>query len=97
MKNKARACCVIRVSVLKVIYPSAIHGRRPSHYSVDLVSLLQEELSQVRTVLPSDATDERFASHRRESLGCSRVSAKRYSQLISDLASIASNIQDRLD
>jgi hypothetical protein len=47
VEDKARALCMTGVGVLKVIDASPIHRRRSPYDTVNLVSLLQQELSQI--------------------------------------------------
>jgi hypothetical protein len=43
------------MSVLKVIYSCPVQGGRAANHAVDLVALLEEELGEVRPILPGDA------------------------------------------
>ena len=44
--------------LVEVIDPVGIEGRRPPDQCMDLVSLFQQELCQIRAVLPSNPGDE---------------------------------------
>src|SRR6266550_7303742 len=54
-----------RVCVLKMVYAPAVHGRGTTHDPVDFVTLGEQELRQVRAVLPCDACDQGDLSHGR--------------------------------
>src|SRR6266550_1895062 len=54
-----------RVCVLKMVYSPAVHGRGTAHDPVDFVTLSEQELRQVRAVLPGDACDQGDFSHGR--------------------------------
>ena len=43
--------------------PLEVLGRGPSHHSVDLVALVEEELGEVGAVLAGDAGDQRPVAH----------------------------------
>src|SRR6266480_2748390 len=54
-----------RVRVLKMVYSPAVHGRRTPHDPVDFIALGEQELCQVRAILPGDACDQGDLSHGR--------------------------------
>ena len=54
-----------RVRVLKVVYTPAVHRRGTTHDPVDFITLREQELRQVRAILPGDTCDQGDLSHGR--------------------------------
>ena len=58
----------VRVLV-DVVYPLRIEGADPPYKAMDLVALVQEQLSQVGAILAGDAGDQRFGQKKSSRYG----------------------------
>ncbi len=57
------------ISAPTVIDPTAVEGRGAAHHPVNLIILVEQELSEVRTVLAGDAGDQGFLHGAEDSRG----------------------------
>ena len=63
VEGEAGALEVRRMRVLQVVDPAAVHAGRAAHHTVHFVTLLQQQLGEVRPVLAGDAGDQRALCH----------------------------------